>query len=85
MREICSYGSVGVPVGDHRHYPEMVGRWGGGLLFAEDLEDDLGGDAVGVVAVGEDAANGATPAPEAELFPGMQGGFLEQRVPVGFG
>src|ERR1043166_8218692 len=23
MREICSYGSVGVPVGNHRRYPEV--------------------------------------------------------------
>jgi len=24
MREICSYGSVGEPVGNHRLYPEPV-------------------------------------------------------------
>jgi len=32
MREIRSYGSVGVPAGNRRHYPEAVGfiprRWG---------------------------------------------------------
>jgi hypothetical protein len=24
MRKICSYGSVGVPVGNHRRYPEKL-------------------------------------------------------------
>ncbi len=31
MREICSYGSVGVPAGNRRHYPEdltgVQGSW----------------------------------------------------------
>ena len=25
MQEICSYGSVGVPAGNRRHYPEATG------------------------------------------------------------
>ncbi len=56
---------------------------GWGLLFAEDFEDDLGGDAVGVIAVGEDALWGAAPASAAKEFPGVQSGIAEQRVPVG--
>jgi len=28
MQEICSYGSVGVPAGNRRHYPEAAAQHG---------------------------------------------------------
>ena len=35
MQEICSYGSVGVPAGNRRHYPEVCRQDAGYVFSAE--------------------------------------------------
>jgi hypothetical protein len=37
MREICSYGSVGEPVGNHRLYPEGLVQGGRLAIFETNL------------------------------------------------
>jgi hypothetical protein len=46
------------------------------------IEEGLGGEAVGVVAVGHDAAVEAAPAEALDLIMGEEEGFLEKRFPV---
>ncbi len=52
-----------------------------GGLSAEQLEDGFGGDGVGVVTVGQDAAEGAAPAEGADLLLSVEQGLPEDFVP----
>jgi hypothetical protein len=65
---------------------EEVGRVGGlsvgvGRLSSKEFEDSFGGDGVGVVAVGHDAAEGATPVQWADLLLGVVERLPEHLVP----
>ena len=50
-------------------------------LIFEEFEDSLGGDGIGVVTVGQDAAFSAAPGEATDLFLGSIESFLEQGVP----
>ena len=47
----------------------------------ERVEDGFGGDGVGVIAVGQDATEGAAPAEGPDLLLGVEKGFLEDFTP----
>ncbi len=58
----------------------MLEGWG--LLFVEDVGEDLSGDGVGVKAVGQDATVVETPAEAVNLVVGIHSGFVEEGLPL---